>query len=77
MSGVIAGVAVRAADRAKALGAEQALEILRQKLEQAPRLRVLFGPRRQDRHRSPQDRRSSLATECQAASYCCHHLGYA
>ncbi|MEU6356793.1 hypothetical protein ABZ896_47095 [Streptomyces sp. NPDC047072] len=44
MSGVIAVVTVRAAERAKALGAEQALEILRQELEQVPRLGVLLGP---------------------------------
>lgn len=44
MSGVIAAVTVRAADRAKALGAEQALEALRQELEQVPRLGVLLGP---------------------------------
>ncbi|MER6248091.1 hypothetical protein ACFYZI_39940 [Streptomyces griseorubiginosus] len=45
MSGVIAAVTVRAADRAKALGAEQALETLRQELEQVPRLGVLLsGP---------------------------------
>ncbi|MCW8383826.1 hypothetical protein [Streptomyces justiciae] len=48
MSGVIAAVTVRAADRAKALGAEQALETLRQELELAPRLGVLLGPPRQD-----------------------------
>lgn len=48
MSGVIAAVTVRAADRAKALGAEQALETLRQELEQVPRLGVLLGPPRQD-----------------------------
>lgn len=46
MSGVIAAVTVRAADRAKALGAEQALEQLRQELEQVPRLGVLLGPPR-------------------------------
>lgn len=44
MSGVIAAVTVRAADRAKALGADQALETLRQELEQVPRLGVLLGP---------------------------------
>ena len=48
MSGVIAAVTVRAADRAKALGAEQALETLRQELEQVPRLGVLLGAARQD-----------------------------
>lgn len=48
MSGVIAAVTVRAADRAKALGAEQALETLRQELELVPRLGVLLGPPRQD-----------------------------
>lgn len=48
MSGVIAAVTVRAADRAKALGAEQALETLRQELEQVPRLGVLLGPPHQD-----------------------------
>ncbi|MEU0675724.1 hypothetical protein ABZ330_23080 [Streptomyces sp. NPDC006172] len=39
---------VRAADRAKALGVEQALEGLRQELESAPRLGVLLGPPRTD-----------------------------
>lgn len=48
MSSVIAAVTVRAADRAKALGAEHALEALRQELEQVPRLGVLLGPPRQD-----------------------------
>lgn len=48
MSGVIAAVTGRAADRAKALGAEQALEALRQELEQVPRLGVLLGSPRQD-----------------------------
>ncbi|MFI9825449.1 hypothetical protein ACIHFC_34170 [Streptomyces sp. NPDC052013] len=48
MSGVIAAVTVRAAERAKKLGAEQALEALRQELELVPRLGVLLGPRRQD-----------------------------
>ncbi|MFG2945517.1 hypothetical protein [Streptomyces adustus] len=48
MSGVIAAVTVRAAERAKALGAEEALEILRQELEQVPRLGVLLGRARQD-----------------------------
>jgi len=48
VSGVIAAVTVRAADRAKALGAEEALERLRQELEQVPRLGVLLGPPRQD-----------------------------
>ncbi|MEW2394649.1 hypothetical protein [Streptomyces sp. NPDC046862] len=48
MSGVIAAVTVRAAERAKTLGAEQALERLRQELEQVPRLGVLLGPPRQD-----------------------------
>ncbi|WP_141205193.1 hypothetical protein [Streptomyces griseorubiginosus] len=43
MSGVIAAVTVRAADRAKALGAEHALETLRQELEQVPRLGVLLS----------------------------------
>jgi hypothetical protein len=48
VSGVIAAETLRAADRAKALGAEQALETLRQELEQVPRLWVLLGPPRQD-----------------------------
>lgn len=48
MSGVIAAVTVRAAERAKALGAELALETLRQELEQVPRLGVLLGQPRQD-----------------------------
>ncbi|MEV0635217.1 hypothetical protein AB0I77_09680 [Streptomyces sp. NPDC050619] len=48
MSGVIAAMTVRAAERAKTLGAEQALETLRQDLEQVPRLGVLLGPPRQD-----------------------------
>ncbi|MEV5550955.1 hypothetical protein AB0L35_33295 [Streptomyces sp. NPDC052309] len=48
MSGVIAAVTVRAAARAKELGAEQALEALRQELELVPRLGVLLGPRRED-----------------------------
>ncbi|GLP65528.1 CO/xanthine dehydrogenase Mo-binding subunit [Streptomyces sp. SAI-126] len=43
MSSVIAAVTVRAADRAKALGAEQALEALRRELEQVPRLGILLG----------------------------------
>ncbi|GAA3992308.1 hypothetical protein GCM10022384_45070 [Streptomyces marokkonensis] len=45
MSGVIAAVTVRAAQRAKELGAEHALEALRQELELMPRLGVLLGPR--------------------------------
>lgn len=48
MSSVVAAVTARAADRAKALGAEQALEKLRQELELVPRLGVLLGPPRQD-----------------------------
>lgn len=48
MSGVIAAVTARAAQRAKALGAEQELEALRQELEQIPRLGVLLGSPRQD-----------------------------
>lgn len=48
MSGVIAAVTARAAQRAKALGAEQGLESLRQELELVPRLGVLLGPPRQD-----------------------------
>ncbi|MEU0430986.1 hypothetical protein ABZ153_04960 [Streptomyces sp. NPDC006290] len=48
MSGVIAAVTVRAAERAKALGAEEAIEVLRQELEQVPRLGVLLGSARQD-----------------------------
>lgn len=48
MTGVIAAVTVRAADQAKALGVEQALEVLRQELEQVPRLGVLLGPSRTD-----------------------------
>ncbi len=48
MSGVMAAVTVRAAQRAKELGAEQALDTLRQELEQAPRLGVRLGPPRQD-----------------------------
>lgn len=48
MSGVIAAVTVRAAQRAKDLGAEKDLEALRQELEQAPRLGVRLGPPRQD-----------------------------
>lgn len=48
MSGVIAAVTVRAAQRAKELGAEQALDALRQELEQAPRLGVRLGPPRRD-----------------------------
>lgn len=48
MSGVIAAVTERAAQRAKVLGAEQELESLRQELEQVPRLGVLLGPPRQD-----------------------------
>ncbi|MFJ9902716.1 hypothetical protein ACIRVK_07390 [Streptomyces sp. NPDC101152] len=48
MSSVIAAVTVRAADRAKALGAEQALEALRRELEQVPRLGVLLRPPGQD-----------------------------
>ncbi len=44
MSGMIAVLTVRAVDRAKALGAEQALEAPRQELEQVPRLGVLLGP---------------------------------
>lgn len=48
MTGVIAAVTVRAADQAKALGVEQALEVLRQELEQVPRLGVLLGPPRTD-----------------------------
>ncbi|WP_143041068.1 hypothetical protein [Streptomyces griseoaurantiacus] len=39
---------VRAAERAKDLGADQALEALRQELELVPRLGVLLGPPRQD-----------------------------
>jgi hypothetical protein len=49
VSGVIAAVTARAAQRAKELGAEQALETLRQELELVPRLGVLLGPPRQDR----------------------------
>ncbi|GAA3823283.1 hypothetical protein ACFS5L_26760 [Streptomyces phyllanthi] len=48
MSGVIAAVTVRAAERAKTPEAEQALETLRQELEQVPRLGVVLGPPRQD-----------------------------
>lgn len=48
MSGVIAAVTVRAAQRAKDLGAEQALEGLRQELELAPRLGLLLSSGRQD-----------------------------
>ncbi|MFJ8540801.1 hypothetical protein ACIRFH_02080 [Streptomyces sp. NPDC093586] len=48
MTGVIAVVTARAAQRAKDLGVEQALEALRRELELAPRLGVLLGPRRQD-----------------------------
>ncbi|MFI7504699.1 hypothetical protein ACIBVL_40760 [Streptomyces sp. NPDC049687] len=48
MSGVIAAVTMRAAERAKSLGVEQALEVLRQELEQVPRLGVLLGPTRPD-----------------------------
>ncbi|AZM62038.1 MULTISPECIES: hypothetical protein [unclassified Streptomyces] len=48
MSGVIAAVTVRAAQREKELGAEQTLDTLRQRLEQAPRLGVRLGPPRQD-----------------------------
>jgi hypothetical protein len=48
MTGVIAVVTARAAQRAKDLGAEQALEALRRELELVPRLGVLLGPRRQD-----------------------------
>jgi hypothetical protein len=48
VSGVIVAVTERAADRAKALGAEQALETLRQELELVPRLGVLLGSPRQD-----------------------------
>ena len=48
MSGVMAAVTVRAAQRAKDLGAEQELEALRQELEQAPRLGVRLGPPRHD-----------------------------
>ena len=44
MSGVITAVTVRAAQRANGLGAEQALEALRQELERVPRLGVLLGP---------------------------------
>ncbi|MEU5096150.1 hypothetical protein [Streptomyces sp. NPDC020996] len=43
MSGVIAAVTGRVAQRAKGLGAEEALEALRQELERAPRLGVLLG----------------------------------
>ncbi|MER6528417.1 hypothetical protein [Streptomyces sp. NPDC001508] len=43
MSGVIAAITERAAERAKGLGAEHALERLRQELEQVPRLGVLLG----------------------------------
>ncbi|MER5914211.1 hypothetical protein ABT124_27965 [Streptomyces sp. NPDC001982] len=45
---MIAAVTARAADRAKALGAELALERLRQELEQVPRLGVLLGSPGQD-----------------------------
>ncbi|WP_320782212.1 hypothetical protein [Streptomyces sp. CRN 30] len=48
MSGVIAAVTERAAQRVKELGAEQALEMLRQELELVPRLGVLLGPPRPD-----------------------------
>ncbi|SHI21666.1 hypothetical protein [Streptomyces sp. 3214.6] len=48
MSGVVAAVTVRAAERAKALGAEHALEVLRQELELMPRLGVMLGPSRTD-----------------------------
>ncbi|MGW5970613.1 hypothetical protein [Streptomyces sp. NPDC055186] len=48
MSGVIAAITVRAAQRAKEWGVEQELEALRQELEQAPRLGVRLGPVRQD-----------------------------
>jgi hypothetical protein len=48
VTGVIAVVTARAAQRAKDLGAEQALEALRQELELVPRLGVLLGPRLQD-----------------------------
>ncbi|MGC8920724.1 hypothetical protein AB7952_19045 [Streptomyces sp. PG2] len=44
----MAAVTVRAAERAKDLGADQALEALRQELELVPRLGVLLGPPRQD-----------------------------
>jgi hypothetical protein len=47
VSGVIVAVTVRAAQRAKDLGAEQALEALRQELEVVPRLGVLLRPRGQ------------------------------
>ncbi|CAM5455968.1 putative protein OS=Streptomyces fumanus OX=67302 GN=GCM10018772_07290 PE=4 SV=1 [Streptomyces fumanus] len=39
---------VRAAQRAKELGADQALEALRHELEMLPRLGVLLGPSRPD-----------------------------
>jgi hypothetical protein len=48
MTGVIAVVTARAAQRAKDLGADQALEVLRRELEMVPRLGVLLGPLRQD-----------------------------
>ncbi|MBQ0890517.1 hypothetical protein KBZ94_37305 [Streptomyces sp. RM72] len=48
MSDVVAVVTLRAAQLAKALGAEQALEGLRRELEMVPRLGVLLGPHRQD-----------------------------
>jgi hypothetical protein len=48
MSGVIAAVTARAAQRAKELGAEQILDSLRQELELVPRLGVRLGPPRPD-----------------------------
>ncbi|MFR0352827.1 hypothetical protein [Streptomyces sediminimaris] len=48
MSTVIAAVTVRAAERIKALGAEETLETLRQELERVPRLGVLLGAPRPD-----------------------------
>jgi hypothetical protein len=48
VSGVVAAVTARAAERAKELGAEQVLEGLRRELELVPRLGVLLGPSRQD-----------------------------
>jgi hypothetical protein len=57
LSGVIAAVTLRAAQRAKDLGAERALEALRQELERAPRLGVLLGP---PRHDGPEVRKTRI-----------------
>lgn len=48
MSGVIAAVTARAAQRAKELGADENLGTLRREWEQAPRLGVRLGPPRHD-----------------------------